>query len=64
MYWETGLPRWARRWTGRGGLYLGPRYSREDEISMLKEEAEMLKEDLNAIEGRMLDLETEKKSDK
>jgi hypothetical protein len=31
---------------------------------MLKEEAEMLKENLNAIEGRMLALEAEKKSDK
>jgi hypothetical protein len=64
MYWETGLPRWARGRTGLARPYLEPGYSREDEISMLKEEAEMLKEDLNAIEGRMLDLEAEKKSDK
>lgn len=53
MYWETGLPRWARRWTGRGGRYVEPSYSQEDEISMLKEEARRLKEDLNAIEGRI-----------
>jgi hypothetical protein len=64
MYWETGLPRWARGRTGRARSYLEPGYSRENEISMLKEEAEMLKEDLNAIEKRMLDLEAEKKSDK
>jgi hypothetical protein len=64
MYWETGLPRGARGRTGWGGPYLEPSYSREDEISMLKEEAEMLKEGLEAIDERMLDLEAEKKSDK
>jgi len=62
MFWETGLPRWARRrsdWSSPGReLY----YSREDEVRMLKEEAEALKDDLMTIERRMKDLEAEKKA--
>ena len=63
MFWKTGVPRWARRCTGRGGTHLETSYSRENEISMLREETEMLEEDLKAIERRMLDLESEKKKD-
>ena len=65
MFWQTGLPRWARRkadWSG-SGPYREPIYSQEDEVRMLKEEAETLKDDLNAIERRMNDLEAEKKPD-
>ena len=63
MFWETGLPRWARRrsdWPG-SGPYREPSYSREDEVRMLKEEAEALKDELNAIERRMGELEAGKK---
>jgi hypothetical protein len=66
MFWETGLPRWARRrsdWLGVGP-YREPSYSWEDEVRMLKEDAEVLKDDLNAIERRMNELEAEKKPDK
>ena len=65
MFWETGLPRWARRrsdWWG-SGPYRELSYSREDEVRMLKEEAEAFKDDLNAIERRMSVLETDKGSD-
>jgi len=65
MFWETGLPRWARRrsdWWG-SGPYRELSYSREDEVRMLKEEAEALKHDLNAIERRMSELEIDKKPD-
>ena len=61
MFWETGLPRWARRRSDWIGQYRKPYPSREDEVRMLKEEAEALKEDLNAIEGRMGELEAGKK---
>jgi len=63
MFWETGLPRWARRWSDWSGPYREPYHSRGEEVRMLKEEAETLKDDLNAIERRMNDLEAEKKPD-
>ena len=63
MFRETGLPRWARRWMDRPGLYRESRNPREDEVKMLKQEAEALKDDLYAIERRMSDLQTEKKPD-
>jgi hypothetical protein len=63
MFWQTGLPRWARGRSGWGRPDLEPSYSRENEIPMLQEEAEALKDDLNAIEQRMRDLQAEKKSD-
>ena len=62
MFWQTGLPRWARRkadWSGSGPY----REPREDEARRLKEEADALKDDLNAIEGRMAELEAVKKSE-
>ena len=64
MFWETGLPRWARRRSDWSGPYREPYHSREDEVRMLKEDAEVLKDDLNAIERRMNELEAEKKPDK
>ena len=56
-------PRWARRrsdWPG-SGPYREPSYSREDEVRTLKKEAEALKDELNAIERRMGELEAGKK---
>jgi hypothetical protein len=58
QFYATGLPRWAR-WGARpiaayGGPYAAP--SRENEIEMLKGEAEWLKEQLDAIAQRMEDL--------
>jgi hypothetical protein len=61
MLRETGLPRWARRQSDLTGPYREPYYSREDEVRMLKEEAEGLQDDLTAIERRMSELEAEKK---
>ena len=63
MFWETGMPRWARRqsdWQGPGRM---PNYTQEDEVRMLKAEAEALKDDLTAIERRMGELESGKKPD-
>lgn len=58
QFYATGLPRWAR-WGARpmaayGGPYAAP--SQEDEIEMLKGEAEWLKEQLDAIAQRMEEL--------
>ena len=63
MFWETGLPRWARRRPDWSGPYREPYYSQEDLVGMLKEEAEALKDDLNAIERRMNELKAEKEPD-
>ena len=63
VYRETSLPRWARRRSDWPGPYREPYHSREDEIRMLKEKADALKADLNAIERRMSDLETEQNPD-
>jgi hypothetical protein len=40
-----------------------PYYTQEDEVRMLKAEAEALKDDLTAIERRMGELESGKKPD-
>jgi hypothetical protein len=63
----TGLPRWARgpRFAGfgypPGAAYSEPYAppSREQEVEMLKDEAEWLKEQLNAIHQRMDELSQE-----
>jgi hypothetical protein len=60
MFWETGISHWARRRSDWAQPYRKTYYSREDEVRMLKEEAEVLKDDLMAIERRMSELETEK----
>ena len=61
MFWDTGMPRWARRqsdWQSPGRM---PYYTQEDEVRMLKAQAEALKDDLTAIESRMGELESGKK---
>jgi hypothetical protein len=54
-YYATGLPRWAR-W-GAGTPYAAP--SQEQEVEMLRDEAEWLKEQLDAINQRMDELSQE-----
>ena len=39
MFWETGLPRWARGPSDWFGPYREPYHSQEDEVRMLQEEA-------------------------
>jgi hypothetical protein len=59
MFWESGMPLWARRrgdWQGTVP-YRQPIYSPEDEVSMLKTEAKILQGDMNAIERRIKELE-------
>jgi hypothetical protein len=59
------MPLWARRrgdWQGTDP-YRQSVYSQEDEVSMLKTEAKLLKDDMNAIERRIKELETESQPD-
>jgi len=64
IFWETGLPRWARGGPSIWGPYSEPAVSKKGEIAMLNDEAEALKEDLDAIQARIKDLESEQESDK
>ena len=61
QYHATGLPRWARWGTAppwaSGEAWSSP--SREQEVGMLKEEANWLKEQLDAISERMEELDQE-----
>ena len=60
-YYATGLPRWAR-WGPPPVEAYGPAYaapSRQDEVEMLRNEAEWLKEQLDAINQRMDELSQE-----
>jgi hypothetical protein len=61
-YYATGLPRWARydypppAWAY--GPY-GPAMTEEQEVELLKDQAEALKGDLEAITKRLEELEKE-----
>ena len=69
QYYATGLPRWARRGPPPAAAY-GASYwdpyaapleppSRAEEVAMLRDEAEWLKEQLDAINKRMEELAQE-----
>jgi len=64
IYWETGLPRWSRGDPSMRDPYSRPGVSGKSEISMLKGEAEDLKEYLDAIQARINDLKKEQDLDK
>jgi hypothetical protein len=63
MFCATGLPGWGRGRAYWPNPYLAPGYSREDEIAVLREDAEMLKKELETIERRMSDLQSAQKTD-
>jgi len=59
-YWATGLPGWMR--CGPAGPWGYPRvspYTKEQETEFLRDQAAALKEELDAIESRLRDLESE-----
>jgi hypothetical protein len=61
QYYATGLPRWAR-WGPPPAQAYGAPYAappREDEIGMLRDEAEWLKSELEAINQRLGELSQE-----
>jgi len=54
-YWATGVPGW-----GRGGYGFSrqvPRYTTEEEMEILRDEADFLRQQLNDIQNRMSALE-------
>ena len=60
MYWATGQPGWMRFGPAAPSAYpLTPAYTREQEADFLKDQAAALKEELDAIDSRLRDLESE-----
>ncbi len=56
-FWATGSPGWGGGWF-RGPYYEPDYYTGEDEMAVLKEQAGWLKEELEAIEQRLSELES------
>ena len=56
MYWQTGRSRWARRGPNPWDPYSRSVVSDKSEIEMLEDEAEALKQDLDAIQERIKNL--------
>ncbi len=54
-YWATGIPGWARG--GYGFSRFAPGLTAEEEIDILRDEAEYLKQQLNDVQNRMSTLE-------
>ena len=50
MYWATGVPGWMR-------------YGKEQEVGFLKDQAAALKEELDAIDIRLRDLDSKEETD-
>ena len=62
MYWATGMPGWMRSGpSGPWGYPFAAPSTKEDEVRFLKEQAAVLKEELNAIDSQLRDLESEGK---
>jgi hypothetical protein len=66
MYWATGLPGWARYnagypgWGGAVNPNISQNITPEQEAETLKNQAHYLQEDLNAINQRIQELESQK----
>lgn len=54
-YWATGMPGWARG--GYGFSRFAPGFTAEEEMGILRDEAEYLKQQLNEVQNRMSTLE-------
>jgi hypothetical protein len=73
-YWATGLPGWMRAgygapaapmWSGPGAPYpAGPEMTAEQEMDMLKKDAEMLRAQLEEVQERIGTLEKAKEKEK
>ena len=65
MFWTTGLPGWMRY--GSAGPWRTPSatpYTREQEAGFLRDRAAILKEELDAIDSRLRDFESEEETTK
>lgn len=56
-YWNVGRPLWATPYS------YTPRITEKEEIDILREEAELLKRDLNNIQSRINELESQNKQE-
>ena len=64
MNWASGAPGWMRFGpTGSWGPQFGGPYTREQEVDLLKDQAVALKNELEAIDSRLRNLESEGKSE-
>ena len=54
-YWETGVPGWMRG--GYGSPRFAPRVTSEEEMDILRDEAEYLKQQLSDVQDRISALE-------
>jgi hypothetical protein len=60
MYWATGQPGWMRVGpAGYAGEPFAAPYTKDQEMDFLKDQAAALKEELDAIDSRLRDLESE-----
>ena len=54
-YWATGIPGWASPYSA----YYLPRVTEKEEMDILREEAELLKRDLDDIQNRINELKAQ-----
>lgn len=60
MYWATGMPGWMRfGQMGYGGSPFVAPYNREQEVEFLRDQAAALKDELEAVNSRLRNLESE-----
>jgi hypothetical protein len=66
MYFATGLPVWARYdpYASAGPVPYETDYHAEDEISALKEQAQILKEQFDSINARIDEMTVQEKQEK
>ena len=62
MYWATGLPGWKRfgPMSPWGSQSTAP-YTKEQEVAFLKGQTAALEDELNAVDSRLRDLESEER---
>ena len=62
MYWATGLPGWKRfgPMSPWGSPSTAP-YTKEQEVAFLKGQTAALEDELNAVDSRLRDLESEER---
>ncbi len=65
MYYATGLPGWARYdpYATAGVVPYAPDYTAEDEIASLKEQSQVLKEQLDSVNARISEINEKDKKE-
>jgi hypothetical protein len=64
-YWATGLPGWARAGgcSPYYGMFYGSPYSPQEEVTILREQAKIIENELNTINERISELERQAQSE-